>query len=48
MSFRGTFFDVELFEENRDDRSFRGRRSGGFSRPESRHENRRFDRKRRY
>jgi ATP-dependent RNA helicase DeaD len=48
MSFRGTFFDVEVFEENRDDRSFRGRRSGGFSRPEARTDFKRIERKRRY
>jgi ATP-dependent RNA helicase DeaD len=48
MSFRGTFFDVEVFEENRDDRSFRGRRSGGFARPEARTDFKRIERKRRY
>ncbi|MCL6102598.1 MAG: DbpA RNA binding domain-containing protein, partial [Bacteroidetes bacterium] len=48
MSFRGTFFDVEVFEENRDDRSFRGRRSGGYPRAEGRTDFKRIERKRRY
>jgi ATP-dependent RNA helicase DeaD len=48
MSFRGTFFDVEVFEESKDDRSFRGRRSGGFPRTEGRTDFKRIERKRRY
>jgi hypothetical protein len=48
MSYRGSFFDVEVFEESRDDRSFRGRRSGGFVRPEARTDFKRIERKRRY